>query len=224
MARGPIARGGRTVLVVGLGRFGLALAQELDSLGHEVLAIDDRERVIQANAHLVTHAVTGDATDPDTLVSLGVADMTHAVVAIGNNIEASILCTAALADLGVADIWAKALTQPHASILQRVGATNVVFPERDMGIRVAHQVTGQIIDYLELDDDFALAETRAPAAEIGKTLLEARLRDRHQVTVVSVKPDGGTFTHATADTVLRAGDLLLITGAKAAVERFAAAT
>jgi trk system potassium uptake protein TrkA len=212
------------VLVVGLGRFGSALAGELDALGHEVLAIDEREPVVQANAHLVAHAVSGDATDPETLVSLGVADMTHAVVAIGNNIEASILCTAAIADLGVANIWAKALTEQHARILQRVGATKVVFPERDMGIRVAHQVTGQIIDYIQIDDDFALAETRAPAAEVGKTLEEAQLRARFEITVVSVKPEDGSFTHATAETVLGSGDLLLIIGPKAAVERFAAST
>jgi trk system potassium uptake protein TrkA len=212
------------VLVVGLGRFGSALAAELDALGHEVLAIDEREEVVQANAHLVSHAVTGDATDPATLVSLGVPDMTHAVVAIGNDVEASILCTAAIADLGVTDIWAKAITEPHARILQRVGATKVVFPERDMGIRVAHQVTGQIIDYIQIDEDFALVETRAPAADVGKTLQEAQLRARYQVTVVSVKPDAGSFTHATADTVLRAGDLLLVIGPKGAVERFAAAT
>ncbi len=212
------------MLVVGLGRFGSALAAELDALGHEVLAIDERESVVQANADLVAHAVAGDATDPETLASLGVPDLSHAVVAIGNDIEASILCTAAIADLGVANIWAKALTEQHARILQRVGATKVVFPERDMGVRVAHQVTGQIIDYIQIDDDFALAETRAPAGEVGKTLQEAQLRARYEVTVVSVKPEDGRFTHATAETVMRAGDLLLVIGPKAAVERFAATT
>lgn len=212
------------MLVVGLGRFGSALAAELDSLGHDVLAIDERDAVIQANADLVAHAVAGDATDPDTLVSLGVRDISHAVIAIGNDIEASILCTAAIADLGVTDIWAKAITEPHARILRRVGATKVVFPERDMGIRVAHQVTGQIIDYIQIDTDFALVETRAPAADVGKTLQEAQLRARYGVTVVSLKPDNGSFTYATAETIMRAGDLLLVVGPKDAVERFAATT
>lgn len=217
-------RSTRTILVVGLGRFGSAIAAELETLGHEVLAVDESEEVVQRFASSVTHAVSADATDPAVLVSLGVADMAHAVVAIGDDIEASILCTAAIADLGVADVWAKAITEPHARILERVGATHVVFPERDMGQRVAHQVTGQMIDYIQIDEHFALVETRAPLAEVGRTLAEAQLRARYEVTVVSVKPAGGSFTYTTPDTVLEAGSVLLVAGPKAAVERFAATT
>ncbi len=214
----------RTILVVGLGRFGAAIAAELEALGHEVLAVDESEVVVQRFASRVTHAVSADATDPDVLVSLGVPDLAHAVVAIGDDMEASILCTAAIADLGVADIWAKAITEPHARILERVGATHVVFPERDMGVRVAHQVTGQMLDYIQIDDHFALVETFAPKAELGKTLEQAQLRRRHEVTVVSVKPVGGTFTYTTPDTVLEEGSVLLVAGPKEAVERFAATT
>lgn len=217
-------RSSRTILVVGLGRFGSAIAAELEALGHEVLAVDESEDVVQRFASTVTHAVSADATEPDVLVSLGVPDLAHAVVAIGDDIEASILCTAAIADLGVADIWAKAITEPHARILQRVGATHVVFPERDMGQRVAHQVTGQMIDYIQIDEHFALVETRPPQAEVGRTLAEAQLRARYEVTVVSVKPAGGSFTYTTPDTVLEAGSVLLVAGPKAAVERFAATT
>jgi trk system potassium uptake protein TrkA len=214
----------KAVLVVGLGRFGGAVALELEVLGHEVLAMDSSEAIAQSFATRVTHVVSGDATDIETLRGLGVANFAHAVVAIGDNIEASILTTAALADLGVTEIWAKAITTSHARILERVGATKVVFPERDMGIRLAHQVTGQMIDYIEIDEDFALVETGPPTDEVGKTLQEAQLRARYGVTVVSIKPAEGTFTYATPDSILEAGAVLLVAGEKAAVERFARTT
>lgn len=215
-------RGSRTILVVGLGRFGSSLALELEDLGHEVLAVDTSEALVQRFAGGVAHAVSADATDPHALVSLGVGDLAHAVVGIGNDIEASILCTAAIADLGVPDIWAKAITEPHARILGRVGATHVVFPERDMGMRVAHQVTGQMIDFIQIDEDFALVETHPPSKEVGKTLMEAQLRQRYEVTVVSAKQPGGSFTYATPETVLAAGSILLVAGPKHSVEQFAA--
>lgn len=214
----------KAVLVVGLGRFGGAVALELEVLGHEVLAMDASESIAQSFATRVTHVVSGDATDLDVLQGLGVANFAHAVVAIGDNIEASVLCTAALADLGVAEIWSKAITASHARILERVGATKVVFPERDMGIRLAHQVTGQMIDYIEIDEDFALVETGPPTDEVGKTLQEAQLRARYGVTVVSIKPAGGGFTYATPQTELAEGSILLVAGEKAAVERFARTT
>lgn len=217
-------RGSHTILVVGLGRFGLALAKELEALGHEVLAVDRNEALVQTNADEVTHAVSADATDVDVLASLGAGRMRHAVVAIGDDVEASILCTAALDDLGVPDVWAKAVSESHARILERIGATHVVFPERDVGVRVAHQVTGKMIDYIKIDDHFALVETRPPASEVGRTLQEAQLRSRYQVTVVSMKPVGGLFTHTTPDSVMEEGSILLVAGPQDAVERFALTT
>lgn len=215
-------RESRTVLVIGLGRFGSALALELEALGHEVLAVDERESIVQAFAGEVTHCVVANATDPAVLTSLGVADIRHAVVAIGDDVEASILCVSELEALEVDDIWAKAKSESHARILKRVGARHVVFPERDMGSRVAHQVTGQMMDYIPIGEDFALVETRAPAAEIGKTLQEAQLRARYEVTVVSVRPLGGKYTYTTPDTVLERNASMLVAGPKEAVERFAA--
>ena len=167
--------------------------------------------------------VTGDATDPDVLRNLGVSQFSHAVVAIGDNIEASILATAALADLKVEKIWAKAITDAHRSILERVGATKVVFPERDGGHRLAHQVAGQMMDYFEIDEgEFILVETGPPADVEGQTLQEAQLRARYGVTVVSVKAQGGSFTHTTPETVLARGSVLLVAGDKQSVEKFAA--
>jgi trk system potassium uptake protein TrkA len=209
-----------TVLVVGLGRFGSSLALELESLGHEVLAIDSREAMVQQWAPRVTHAVVADATDHDTLLSLGVGDLAHAVVAIGEDVEASILTTAALSELQVPDVWAKANSASHARILGLVGASHVVFPERDSGRRLAHRVTGKMLDYIEIDDDFVLVETGVPDAVRGQTLGEAQLRAAYGVTVVSVKPEGGRYTYTTPESVLEGR--LLVAGAKADVERFAA--
>lgn len=213
-----------TVLVIGLGRFGTAVSMELEALGHEVLAVDADPHLVQVWAPRLTHVVAGDGADVDVLRSLGASRFRHAVVAIGDNVEASILCTAALVDLDVAHIWAKALSTQHASILERVGAHRVVFPERDMGVRLAHRLTGQMIDYIEIDEDFALVETGPPRAEVGRSLMEAQLRARYGVTVVSVKPEGGRFTYATPETTLDEGAILLVAGEKDAVERFARAT
>lgn len=211
-------------MVIGLGRFGSALAEELVALGHEVLGIDADEGLVQAASGLMTYVVQADATDEAALRQLGVPDVEHAVVAIGDAVQASILATAALADLKIRDVWAKAQTEQHARILERVGATHVVFPERDMGRRVAHRVTGRVLEYIQIDDDFALVETSVPARFVGLTLLEADIRRQFGVTVVSIKPAGASFAHTTAETRLGERDLLLVAGQVGAVERFAAET
>jgi trk system potassium uptake protein TrkA len=222
MARRPAPLSSETVLVVGLGRFGGALAMTLENeMGHEVLAIDSREDVVQQFARKITHVVSGDATDVETLAQIGAEGLHHAVVAIGDGVESSILATAALVDLGITNIWAKAVTEAHAQILERVGAHHIVFPERDMGQRVAHQVTGQMVDYMRLDEGFALVERSVPQAVAGMTLAEGSLRQRYDVTVVCIKPAGGTFTYATPDSVLDADALLLVAGELASVDRFA---
>lgn len=209
------------VLVVGLGRFGAAMAEALVELGHEVLAVDTDPRRVQHWSSRLTSVVEIDSTSEDALRQIGAADFSRAVVAIGADMEASILTTAVLVDLGIEHIWAKAMTQAHGRILERVGATKVVFPEHDMGQRVAHMVTGRMVDYVELDDAFALVETVAPQDLVGKTLGQARVRHRHGVTVVCIKPDGGSFTYATADTLVAEGDLLVVAGERDRAERFA---
>lgn len=212
---------GSQILVVGLGRFGSALAQELVSLGFEVLGVDGSARRVQEESEHLTHVVEADTTDPAVLRQLGAADFQTAVVGIGTDVEASILTTAGLVDLGVPSIWAKAVTESHGRILERVGAHHVVFPEHDMGQRVAHLVTGRVLDWFQLDESFAIVETGVPAGLVGKTLADAAIRARHGVTVVSVKPVGEGFTYATADTVLAAGDLLVIAGTPREAEAFA---
>lgn len=209
------------VLVVGLGRFGGAVAETLTELGSEVLAIDQDPRLVQDFAGRITHAVEADSSDIEALRQLGVQDFQHAVVAIGSDLEASILTTAALVDLGIPHIWAKAVTEAHGRILERVGAHVVVFPERDMGERIGHRVTGKMIDYIELDEGFALVETGPPKGLVGKTLEEYGVRAKHKVTVVCIRPEGGSFTYATPDTKVGPNDVLVVAGETKTAERFA---
>ncbi len=209
------------ILVIGLGRFGGALAETLVNLGHEVLAVDGDPKRVQDFAGRLTHVVEADSTSEEALRQLGAAEFDLAVVAIGTHIEASILTTSLLVDLGVKTIWAKAITRSHGRILERVGATRVVFPEHDMGERVAHVVSGQMINYIEFDDGYALVETSPPAALVGKTLGESQIRKKFGVTVVSIKRRGEDFTYATAETVIQPDDLLIVAGKTKQTERFA---
>lgn len=209
------------VVVIGLGRFGGALARELVTHGSEVLAIDSNPAPVQQYSDELTHVAVADTTDMEALEQLGVPDFPHAVVGIGSNMEASILTTSLLADFRIPKIWAKATSRRHGQILERVGAHHVVLPEHDMGERVAHLVTGRMIDYIEFDTDYAMAKTSAPRASIGKTLTASGLRRHFDITVVAIKHRGGEFTYATADTVVAAGDVLIVSGRIEEVERFA---
>ena len=208
-----------SVLIVGLGRFGGSLARTLVGLGTEVLALDHDARLVQSHANELPHVAQADATDLTALRQLGAHEYDTAVVAIGAGIEASVLVTAALIDLGIERVWAKAITDQHARILERVGAHRVFRPEAEMGARVAHLVSGRMLEYLPLDDGFVLAEMSAPAAFVGRALGEIGLRAAHRVTVVCMKHLGETFTYAEASTVVRAGDLLVLAGSPDDVER-----
>ena len=209
------------IVVIGLGRFGSALAASCLDMGYEVLGIDvDADRV-QELSGVLTHVVQADTTSEQALRQLGVADAVTVVVSIGADVEASVLTTAALSDLGVPNIWAKAFTRPHGRILARVGAHNVVFPEAEMGERVARLLTGQVLEYLALDDDFVLIEALPPPSLVGVPLGETNLRRDYRVTVVCTKPDHGQFTYAESATVLGANDLIVVAGHRADVERFA---
>ena len=209
------------VVVIGLGRFGSALAAELVREGVDVLGIDSSLRLVQEHADVLTHAAVADATDPEALRQLGVAESPCAVVGIGTAIEASILTTSVLAELGVPQIWAKATTPQQQRILLRVGAHHVVQPERDMGKRVAHLVSGRMLDYIEFDDDYAIAKTAAPAEAVGHTLGDSRLRSKYDVTVVGIKRPGEGFTYATAETVVHKGDVLVVAGKTHDLEQLA---
>ncbi|WP_174362154.1 potassium channel family protein [Nocardia veterana] len=209
------------VVVIGLGRFGGSLARELVEHGSEVLAIDSDARLVQQYSDELTHVAVADTTDPDALEQLGVPDFPRAVVGIGGSLEASILTTSLLVDFGIPHIWAKANSRQHGRILERIGAHHVVSPEYDMGERIAHLVTGRMLDYIEFDDDYAMVRTTAPRAVVGMTLTGSGLREHFRVTVVAIKPHGGEFTYATPETVVSEGDQLIVSGSIACVESFA---
>lgn len=213
-----------TVLVVGLGRFGGTLAETLQRLGHGVVAVDTNRDLVQEWSGLLTHAVEADATSEAAMRQLGAQNIRRAVVAIGTGIEASLLATGVLIDLAVPEVWAKAITRPHGRILERIGASHVVYPERDAGERVAHLMSGRLIDFIEFDDGFAIVKLHAPQEAAGATLAQSALRTRYGVTIVGVKRPGEDFTYARPDTMVNRGDLLIVSGKTELVERFAADT
>lgn len=215
-----MARKEKEFIVIGLGRFGGGLARTLVDLGHDVLGLDNDAKLVQRFASHLTHVVEADSTDIEALRQLGAGEFSTAVVAIGTEIEASILTTAALVDLKLPKIVAKAISEPHGKILERVGANRVVFPEHDMGVRVGHSLAGRMIDYVQLDPGFALVETTAPKKVVGKSLADAEVRRRYGITVVCIKPQGGSFTYATPETVVNDGDILVVAGETKRAEEF----
>lgn len=212
----------KPVLVVGLGRFGGAVAHTLERMGHEVLGADTDPQLVQEFAGELTKTVEADCTDMKTLEQLGVADFEAAVVAIGTDIEASVLAVLALADLGMTNIWAKATNDKHARILERTGAHHVVFPEQRMGERVARLLNERLLDFIAFGDEFAIARLKAPQPVVGLPLMTSQCRKKFDVTVVGVKREGENFIHAVPDTIIFPQDELVVSGRIADIESFAA--
>jgi trk system potassium uptake protein TrkA len=210
-----------SVVVIGLGRFGKSLALELTKDDVEVLGIDDSAKTVQSLVGRLTHVVEADSTSEEALRQLSVHEFDRAVVGIGSDLEASILTCSILVTLGIRDIWAKAISHSHARILSQIGVHHVVRPEHDMGRRVAHLVRGRMLDYIEFDDGYAIVKTTPPQCVLGRPLGESRPRSTYGVTVVGVKRTGEDFTHATPDTVVEEGDLIIVSGPRVKVERFA---
>lgn len=209
------------VLIIGLGRFGAACAGELDRLDREVLAIDTTEVLVQKWSNRVTHTVQADARNVEALKQIGAQDFSIAVVAVGSSIEASVLITANLVDLKVPQIWAKAVSRSHGKILARVGANHVIYPEAEAGERVAHLVSGRMLDFIQFDDDFALVKMYPPKPIRGIALGKSVVRSKFHITVVGVKSPGKPFTYATANTIVSDHDLIIVSGTSAAIEHFA---
>lgn len=205
---------------MGLGRFGKSLALELIEEGTEVLGIDDNPRTVQSLAGRLTHVVEADSTNEEALRQLSVHEFDRAVVGIGSDLEASILTSSILVQFGVRDIWAKAISHSHARILTQIGVHHVVRPEHDMGKRVAHLVRGRMVDYIEFDDGYAIVKTQPPTSILGLPLGESRVRSKYGVTIVGVKRAGEDFTHATPETEVHEGDLIIVSGPEEGVERF----
>lgn len=225
----PLRRGDKSdkaprgdgILVIGLGRFGSSITLTLERLGHDVLAVErSADRVQHYTGRFPL--VEADATNPEALAQIGANDFPVAVVGVGTSLEASVLITGNLVDLGMSQIWAKAISAEHSRILHRIGAHHVVLPEADAGNRVAHLVSGKLLDYIEVEDDFTIVKMRPPKETQGFTIGQSQIRKRYGVTVIGVKPPGEDFVYATEETRISANDILIVSGNAELLERFAA--
>jgi trk system potassium uptake protein TrkA len=202
-----------SVIVIGLGRFGSAAAQELMALGHEVLAIDDSEAKVNEIAPEVTHAVELDASDEHALRDVGAGEFEHAIVAISSNTEASIFATMAIKNLGVRNVVAKAATPLHGKILERVGASRVVYPEREMGQRVGHSFSiPHVLDYIDVAPRFGITKVSPPASFVGKTLRELDIPGRMSLTPIALRRGSKVTVNPHQDERIAESDELILMG------------
>ncbi len=199
--------------VIGLGRFGTSLATTLARMGYDVLAVDTNEEKVNNIMDRVTHAVQVDAMDEQALKALGIRNFDVVIVAIGQDVQSNILVTVMLKDMGVKKVVSKAITELHGKVLERVGADKVIFPERDMGARVAQAlVSKNIVDQINLSPDYSIIEMMAPDTLAGKTLAEGQLRLKHGVTVLAIRRGNDVIISPGAKQAVREGDVLVMIG------------
>lgn len=202
-------------LVLGLGRFGESLAKSLYKQGHEVLAVDSHEDLVDAIAPYVTQAIRVDATDEGALQSLGVRNFDAAIVSIGQNMRDSILVCVLLKELGVPYLIAKATDELHAKVLRKVGVDRVVFPERDMGMRLAKSLlTPNVLELIDLSDDYQLVEIILPMKWVGNTIIGVDVRKKYGISILAIHRGGQFIVSPTPDSVFETGDILLVLGKK----------
>ncbi len=208
------------VLVIGLGRFGSALADTLDNLDVEVLAVERDAALVERWSRRLP-VVEADASDPRALEQIGAKDFSAAVVGVGTSLEASVLITGNLVDVGIPEIWAKAISVEHERILKRIGAHHVVLPESESGARIAHIVGGKMLDYIEVEDGFTMAKMVPPLETHGFTLGELGLQEKYGIRVIGTKSPGEDFEYATSETRVGKDDFLLVAGEGELLDRFA---
>lgn len=200
-------------IVIGCGRFGSSVATTMHLLGHQVMAIDKNDDAVQALAEKVTHAAIVDVTDEQALRALGMGNFDVAIIAIGSDIRASIIATLIAKEMGVEQIVCKAKDELQAKVLYKIGADRVVFPERDMGVRVAHNlVSNNILDHIELDPDYSIVEIVTPKEWEGKTLIELDLRAKYEITVLAIKSGKSINVTPSPEEQLKSGSILVVIG------------
>lgn len=200
-------------VVIGLGRFGTSVAKTLYALGNDVLAIDLDEDLVQDISDSVTHAVQMDATDENALRTLGVRNFDVAVITIGSNIQASVMVTLIVKELGIKHIIAKGQSELHAKVLYKIGADRVILPEKDMGVRVAHNlVSSNILDYIELSPDYSIIEIEAPKVWQGGNLRDLNVRANYGINIMAVKKGNEINVAPNAEDVIEPGDILVAIG------------
>lgn len=199
-------------VVLGMGRFGISVARTLYGLGHDVLGVDKDEEIIQSLSNELTHIVAADVLDEETYRALGLRNFDVAVVAV-RDLEPSMMCTLMLKECGVPFILAKASSALHGRMLEKIGADKVIYPERDMGIRVGHNLAdSNIIDYIELVDNISIIEIGAPEFMIGKSLSEVELRRLYNVTVVALRRNGEVLVNPNPHDKIQKTDILVMLG------------
>jgi trk system potassium uptake protein TrkA len=207
--------------IIGMGRFGSSVAKTLSQLGFEVLAIDHREETVQEVSAFVTHAVQADSTDEEALRALGIRNFDVVVVAIGEDIQASILTTLILKEMGIPTTVVKAVNDLHGKVLKKIGADKVVYPERDMGQRVAHHlISSNIIDYIELSADYSIVEIKVSKQMIGKSLKQLDIRAKYGCNVIAIKQNEQLIIPPSAEEPLRLDDILVIVGKNSDLQTF----
>ena len=203
----------KSYVVIGLGRFGNTLARQLCKLGAEVLAMDVHNDLVQQVAEDVTHAVVGDAQDKDVLRALGVRDFDCAIVAIGTNLAASVLTVMNLQELEVPYIICKAHDETHSRVLQKLGVNKVVIPEQENAARLARSLNSHnVLDYIELSEDYGILELPAPKSWIGRSLKELHIRAKLGVNIIAVENGQKTNVSPSADYVIGEGDIMVVLG------------
>lgn len=212
----------KSFLVIGMGRFGTAVAQELTELGQEVLAIDENEEDVQRVAEDVTQAMQGDAQDEAVLRAVGVRNFDCCVVAVGTDMEASILITVMLKELGAKYIVAKARSAVHAKVLERVGADRVVLPESEMGRKLAQRLAHtNVVDFIGVSDEYSILEVHTPKSWVGKSLVQLAVRQKYKVNVLAVRhgENGALDASPKPNMAIESNDLLLIMGENKFVDK-----
>ncbi len=203
----------RQFVVIGCGRFGESVAKTLYKLGYDVLAVDKDIDIIQEISEHVTHAIQADSEDENALRALGIRNFDVAVIAIGSNIQASIMATLIVKELGVKRVIAKAQSDIHGKVLYKIGADKVVFPERDMGVRIAHNIlSSNILDVIELMPDYSIIEVVAPEDWENKSLVDLRLPNRMGVSIMAIKTGDSINISPYADDIIKAGDVIVLLG------------
>ncbi len=208
--------------IIGMGRFGSSVAKTLYNLNFEVLAIDTDEHRTQEVISMVTHAVQADSTDEEALRALGLRNFDVVVVAIGQDIQASILTTLILKDMGVKMLVAKAQNELHGKVLAKIGADKVIYPERDMGHRVAHNlISPNILDHIELSDDYSIVDLQVGPSLIGKNLRQLDIRNKYQCNVMGIKSKNGKMNIAPhAEDLIKEDDVLVVVGKNEDLQKF----
>lgn len=207
-------------IIIGMGKFGQSLTLELSEMGHEVMAVDKDEAALMPVQDHATHVMIADATEEDVIQSLGIENFDCAVVAIGNDIQSNILASINCKEQGIKAVWAKAHSRLHGKVLDKIGVDRVIYPEQEMGERVAHLLTNHnMLDYLSLAKEYQLIEVIANPAWVGHSIDEQNFRSRHGVTIIAIRSGEDFIVSPPPDYVMKSGDVLVVVGKTANVEK-----